>query len=114
MLRYRFAKEFHVSPFMPMEANYDWRFGAPGKRLAVHMENYIGGERVFDATLDLSRREITRPCARAGAARVSVHDAERHRRHLQAGAEAVVEAHSFPCPSLEGCPHHVDDVASQS
>jgi len=60
-LRYRFAKEFHVSPFMPMEANYDWSFGAPGKRLAVNMQNYIGGERVFDATLDLARREITGP-----------------------------------------------------
>lgn len=59
VLRYRFAKEFHVSPFMPMEANYDWSFGAPGKRLAVNMQNYTGGERVFDATLDLSRREIT-------------------------------------------------------
>ncbi len=59
VLRYRFAKEFHVSPFMPMEAVYDWRFGTPGKCLAVHMQNYQGGERVFDATLDLSRREIS-------------------------------------------------------
>ncbi len=25
------------------------------------MQNYIGGERVFDATLDLARREITGP-----------------------------------------------------
>jgi len=61
VLRYRFAKEFHVSPFMPMEADYDWHFGVPGKRLAVNMQNTIGGERVFDATLDLSRREITGP-----------------------------------------------------
>ena len=58
MLRYRFAKEFHVSPFMPMEMNYDWRFGVPGKCLVVNMQNYQHGERVFDATLDLSRREI--------------------------------------------------------
>src|SRR5205085_11847647 len=34
-LRYRFSKSFHVSPFMPMEMDYDWRFGAPGKSLAV-------------------------------------------------------------------------------
>src|SRR6187401_2403507 len=58
VLRYRFAKEFHVSPFMPMEMNYDWRFGTPGERLAVHMQNFRDGARVFDATLDLSRREI--------------------------------------------------------
>ena len=30
VLRYRFAKEFHVSPFMPMDVRYDWRFGTPG------------------------------------------------------------------------------------
>jgi DUF1365 family protein len=58
VLRYRFVKEFHVSPFMPMEMNYDWRFGTPGKCLAVNMQNFRDGERVFDATLDLSRREL--------------------------------------------------------
>jgi DUF1365 family protein len=58
VLRYRFAKDFHVSPFMPMEMNYDWRFGTPGRCLSVNMQNYQHGERVFDATLDLSRREI--------------------------------------------------------
>jgi uncharacterized protein len=58
VLRYRFAKEFHVSPFMPMEMNYDWRFGMPGRCLSVNMQNFQHGERVFDATLDLSRREI--------------------------------------------------------
>jgi uncharacterized protein len=58
VLRYRFAKDFHVSPFMPMEMQYDGRFGVPGKCLAVNMQNFQGGERVFDATLDLSRREI--------------------------------------------------------
>jgi uncharacterized protein len=58
-LRHRFAKRFHVSPFMPMEMEYDWRFPAPGERLAVHMANLLGGQRVFDATLVLRRREIT-------------------------------------------------------
>ena len=57
-LRYRFGKDFHVSPFMPMEMDYDWRFGVPGQRLAVNMQNFQNGQRVFDATLELSRREI--------------------------------------------------------
>ena len=62
MLRYRFAKEFHVSPFMPMEMRTTTGVSArPASALAVNMQNYIGGERVFDATLDLSRREITAP-----------------------------------------------------
>ena len=57
--RYRFGKRFHVSPFMPMEQDYDWRFVTPGNRLTVHMENHERGERLFDATLALKRREIT-------------------------------------------------------
>ena len=58
-LRFRFDKRFHVSPFMPMEMGYDWRFGRPGPTLAVHMENLSGGAKVFDATLSLERREIS-------------------------------------------------------
>lgn len=54
-----FSKDFHVSPFMPMDHEYRWRFGSPGSRLAIQMENYRGGERVFEAHLDLGRTEIT-------------------------------------------------------
>jgi len=57
-LRYRFAKNFHVSPFMPMDIDYDWRFSVPDERLAVHMINRQGESTLFDATLDLERREI--------------------------------------------------------
>jgi DUF1365 family protein len=55
----RFAKSFHVSPFMPMEQEYEWRFSEPGRRLRVHMANRLDGERVFDADLLLQRREIS-------------------------------------------------------
>jgi hypothetical protein len=65
-LRFRFGKSFHVSPFMPMALDYDWRFSEPGARLAVHMENFEHGARIFDATLDLERREIS-GAALAGA-----------------------------------------------
>jgi len=61
--RYRPAKLMHVSPFMPMDVDYDWRFGAPGRSrgspLTVHMENARGGRKIFDATLVLERREIS-------------------------------------------------------
>jgi hypothetical protein len=57
--RYRFRKDFHVSPFMAMDFDYDWRFGAPGDRITVHMENRQDDHKVFDATLALARREIT-------------------------------------------------------
>jgi DUF1365 family protein len=57
-MRFRFGKAFHVSPFMPMAQQYDWRFGTPEERLSVHMENHDGRGKVFDATLALERREI--------------------------------------------------------
>ena len=57
--RFRPEKRMHVSPFMPMDIDYDWRFGPPGDRLTVHMENARGGRKVFDATLVLTRREIS-------------------------------------------------------
>jgi DUF1365 family protein len=58
--RYRFRKNFHVSPFMAMEQSYDWTFTAPGDDLIVQSMNFEAGELVFDSTLKLERREWTR------------------------------------------------------
>jgi DUF1365 family protein len=55
-----FAKMFHVSPFHPLDMNYRWRGNTPAAALAVHMENHRDGACVTDATLKLSRREISR------------------------------------------------------
>jgi DUF1365 family protein len=68
-MRFRFGKDFHVSPFLPMDMDYDWRFSAPGESLAVHMENHREGRRVFDATLSLQRRPITGASLAAALAR---------------------------------------------
>lgn len=54
----RLSKRFHVSPFFPMELDYRWRLTPPGARLAVHMESFRGGEKLFDATLSLARRPL--------------------------------------------------------
>lgn len=55
-----FDKRLHVSPFMPMEQSYRWSATEPGgPRLRVGLENYQGGERVFEAGIDLRRLEIT-------------------------------------------------------
>jgi len=56
---YRFKKSFHVSPFMAMEMDYDWRFLQPGNRLQVHMQNFAKEEKIFDATLSMWRTEIS-------------------------------------------------------
>jgi DUF1365 family protein len=62
--RWRFRKSFHVSPFIDMDADYDWRFTDPGERLVVHMEDLDARGRFFDATLALARRPLTgRTCA---------------------------------------------------
>ena len=55
---FQLDKQFHVSPFQPMDMRYLWNFGAPGNDLHVHMENWRDGKTAFDATLILKRREI--------------------------------------------------------
>jgi len=57
--RFQFGKAFHVSPFMPMTLQYDWRFTTPGDSLNVHMVNLAPDSKMFDATLQLQRREIS-------------------------------------------------------
>ncbi|MFW6164102.1 MAG: DUF1365 domain-containing protein [Planctomycetota bacterium] len=59
--RYRFPKAFHVSPFIDMTVDYDWRLREPGKSINVHLMDLdrATGERFFDATLGVERREVT-------------------------------------------------------
>jgi hypothetical protein len=52
-------KEFHVSPFLPMDMEYRWVVSAPGDRLTVHIETQRDDVKMFDATLRLARAEIT-------------------------------------------------------
>jgi DUF1365 family protein len=59
-----FDKAMHVSPFMPMQQTYLARATAPGTTLSIHIETHDAGERAFDATLSLKRRELTRSSAR--------------------------------------------------
>lgn len=59
VLRFEFLKTFHVSPFMPMNVDYRWRFSPPGDSLTVYMENASNTESFFDATLVLRRTELS-------------------------------------------------------
>ncbi len=58
--RYRFKKAFHVSPFLDMDLDYDWRFRVPGRTINVHMRVLRDDQRMFDATLALQRRPLNR------------------------------------------------------
>jgi len=59
--QWEFNKDFHVSPFMPMDMDYRWRFSVPDESLRVHMENWKDNAKQFDATLTLKRQEISSP-----------------------------------------------------
>jgi DUF1365 family protein len=65
VMRGQFRKRLHVSPLMAMDLLYDWHVSRPSEQLSVHIESRRSdGESVFDATLSLRRREITRRALR--------------------------------------------------
>ncbi len=53
-------KDFHVSPFLPMDMRYQWRTPAPNERLCLHIENHRE-HKVFDATLIMKRHPLNAP-----------------------------------------------------
>ena len=56
------AKEFHVSPFMAMDATYRFRLTAPGETLGAQIASEgPDGRRFFTASMALRRREATSP-----------------------------------------------------
>lgn len=76
--RFRFGKDFHVSPFLPMDMNYEWRFGLhlnmgpqqdeSPQRLDVHMRvTPADGDSAanrFDAGMRLALAELDVPAMR--------------------------------------------------
>lgn len=65
----QFDKAMHVSPFMGMDHTYDVRATAPGRTLSVHIASRRAGRTVFDATLSMRRRELTRSAVARMSAR---------------------------------------------
>ena len=56
MKMFSLEKEFHVSPFMPMDITCRWVFSKPSEQLLVSMVNQKQGQEVFSASLELERR----------------------------------------------------------
>lgn len=50
---WRFAKDFHVSPFNGMDQHYVWRLDQTARHLAIAMQNFQDGRCIFDASLSL-------------------------------------------------------------
>jgi len=53
---YRHKKSFHVSPFMDMDAEYDWTLSPPEDHLTVLIRSRRSGQPIFDAAMSLRRR----------------------------------------------------------
>lgn len=64
-LSWEFDKQFHVSPFLPLDRRYRWRLTPPAADLRVRMEVLRGDDREFDADLAMRRTPLgTRALAR--------------------------------------------------
>lgn len=59
-IRAGFRKQLHVSPFNPMDQDYELEIGEPGGSLGISIRNRSEGRVVFEATLALRRSELTR------------------------------------------------------
>lgn len=59
MKAFRLDKVFHVSPFMGMDINYEWKFSVPENTISVEMTSFEKGNRLFEAYLKLEREDIT-------------------------------------------------------
>jgi len=54
-----FDKDFHVSPFLPMDMRYQCYFSRPGEMLSVAMNDFQDGELRLQASMVLRRRPLT-------------------------------------------------------
>lgn len=59
-MSYSCPKEFHVSPFLPMNLTYKWKVSSPEDQLTVHLEDHNEHGCVFDAKLSLKKRPATK------------------------------------------------------
>ena len=59
-LRYSHPKEFHVSPFMGMDMQYQWCLSEPASQLRLSLANFQNSRQLFDASMTLERRELSR------------------------------------------------------
>lgn len=53
-------KNFHVSPFMPMDLCYGWAVNVPGKKLTVSINVDQQGKNIFSVTMQLNEQLLTK------------------------------------------------------
>lgn len=55
----RLEKDFHVSPYMPMDMQYQWRVTSPGSRLNISISNFKDDERFLNVAMGMHQKPIT-------------------------------------------------------
>ncbi len=55
---FEFDKNFHVSPFMPMQLGYRWLFSLHNEQLTIHMQLFDDQDCCFDATLQMQAQAL--------------------------------------------------------
>ncbi|MDG2381942.1 MAG: DUF1365 domain-containing protein [Pirellulaceae bacterium] len=58
-LAYRHPKDFHVSPFLEMGLEYDWRMAVPNEQFSVDLKTLRDSKCLFDASMQVNRRELS-------------------------------------------------------
>jgi DUF1365 family protein len=59
LIRAQHRKEFHVSPFMPMEFTYHWGITSPAEQLSIRIQNRRADRIEFSAAMSLKRSPVT-------------------------------------------------------
>lgn len=59
VLRFCHPKDFHVSPFMDLAADYQWRLTNPGEQLDVAIRSVTTDRPAFTAAMSLARRPLS-------------------------------------------------------
>lgn len=55
-----FDKAFHVSPFMPMDLQYQWKYQIDDSKFFISMHLLQDGGSIFNATLNLNGKSLSR------------------------------------------------------
>ncbi len=53
-------KSFHVSPFMHCDMHYRMIYSLPEEKIGVKMENFDAGKKIFDVSMVMQRKPITK------------------------------------------------------
>ncbi len=61
--QFTFEKRFHVSPFMPMGLDYDWKFSFDSHAIHINMKLKQESRVIFNANLSLTQQPLTQRAA---------------------------------------------------